>query len=79
MEVVGFGLFWIRVCSPGSWEGALEWINEVEPTGVEQPWTKHEGPNAGPVPCRNKPGHTHYMFECRLLDSLLEDIDGKRV
>lgn len=58
------GIVQAQVCSEGTYDEALEWINSENPAGTEANWGKDEAPGMAPVKCADDPMRTHYMFIC---------------
>jgi len=53
-----------QVCSTGTWDEALEYLQRKYPSGTLLNWQKNEKPEFAPLPCANGGGRTHYMFVC---------------
>jgi hypothetical protein len=62
--VTKFSIFNIQVCSTGTEDEALKWVQEFNPAGTSNNWQKSEQENLKPVPCANGGGRTHYVFSC---------------
>lgn len=53
-----------QVCSRGTWDEALDFIQRASPAGTSNNWQKDERPEVAPVACLDMPGRTHYIFTC---------------
>jgi hypothetical protein len=53
-----------RVCSDGTWDEALGWLQRTNPAGTQNNWQKNAAPNFEPLHCADHPERTHYMFTC---------------
>lgn len=58
------GLMDAQVCSEGTYDEALEWIQSTNPAGTSNNWGKNGGGNFAPIKCADHPERTHYMFSC---------------
>lgn len=58
------GLIDAQVCSEGTYDEALEWIQKNNPAGTSNNWSKNEEGAFAPVECADHPERTHYMFIC---------------
>lgn len=58
------GLLDAQVCSAGTYDEALAFIQGTNPAGTQNNWQKNEGGNFAPVKCADNPERTHYMFIC---------------
>jgi hypothetical protein len=58
------GLCDAQVCSTGSSDDALEWLEANWPAGTRNGWSKAEGDAYAPVKCAALTDRTHYMFHC---------------
>ena len=58
------GLLDAQVCSEGTYDEALEWINSTNPSGTNNGWVKNGEGKFAPVKCADNPERTHYMFIC---------------
>lgn len=54
------GVFDARVCSEGSYDEALEFLQRTSPAGTENNWQKHDEGTFAPVKCATHPERTHY-------------------
>jgi hypothetical protein len=59
-----YGLINAQVCSEGTWDEALDWIQRVNPAGTSNNWKKDERAEVKPVQCAQYPERTHYIFIC---------------
>lgn len=57
-------LFQCRVCSTGTWDEALEWLQLNHPPGTTTNWQKSTDTPCAPLTCSSDPTRTHYMFIC---------------
>ena len=53
-----------QVCSEGTWDEALAWIQRTNPAGTSNNWQKDGRPEVKPVQCADYPERTHYIFKC---------------
>lgn len=53
-----------QVCSIGTYDEALEFIQTLHPAGTGNNWQKNPDPLFKPVTCSEFPERTHYMFVC---------------
>lgn len=58
------GLLDAQVCSAGTYDEALEWLNKTNPSGTSNGWFKNGEGKFAPVKCDEYPERTHYMFTC---------------
>jgi len=58
------GVFDARVCSAGSYDEALEFLQRESPAGTANNWQKHDEGSFAPMKCKSHPERTHYMFQC---------------
>lgn len=58
------GIMDAQVCSAGTYDEALEFIQGTNPAGTANNWGKNEEGPYAPVPCADHPERTHYMFQC---------------
>ncbi len=58
------GIIDAQVCSEGTYDEALAYIQSQNPAGTENNWSKNEEGNFAPVKCASHPERTHYMFVC---------------
>lgn len=54
----------IQVCSEGTREEALEWLQENSPAGTTGNWQVDERKNVAPVQCADDATRMHYVFKC---------------
>lgn len=62
--IIKVGIFDARVCSVGSYDEALEFIQRKSPARTMNNWQKHDDGPYAPVKCETHPERTHYMFQC---------------
>lgn len=53
-----------QVCSTGTEDEALEWLQRTNPAGTTNNWQKEDRPEAAPIHCEKYPERTHYLFTC---------------
>lgn len=53
-----------QVCSAGTWDEALDWLQRTSPAGTQNNWQKDERPEVAPVQCAEYPDRKHYVFNC---------------
>lgn len=58
------GLLDAQVCSTGTWDEALEWLQTHNPAGTQLNWCKNTDVKYAPIKCAEHPDRTHYMFTC---------------
>jgi hypothetical protein len=58
------GLLDAQVCSEGTYDEALTFIQSVHPAGTSNNWQKNSKGKFAPVTCADHPERTHYMFLC---------------
>lgn len=58
------GLLNAQVCSEGTWDEALEWLQKKNPAGTSNNWQKDDRAEVAPVKCKDHPERTHYIFTC---------------
>jgi hypothetical protein len=63
-EITRQGFLQCQVCSTGTWDEALEWLQANSPAGTENNWQKDERECVAPVKCQDHPERTHYVFNC---------------
>jgi len=58
------GLLNAQVCSEGTYDEALDWLQKSNPAGTVNNWQKDERKEVAPVKCADDSKRTHYIFEC---------------
>lgn len=58
------GLLNAQVCSEGTYDEALAWIQKENPAGTSKNWSKNGEGAFAPITCKDHPERTHYMFIC---------------
>lgn len=58
------GILDAQVCSEGSYDEALEFIQSQNPAGTSNNWQKNGEGAFAPLKCADHPERTHYMFTC---------------
>jgi len=53
-----------QVCSEGTFDEALAWLQETDPAGTQNNWQKDERECVKPIQCDDYPNRTHYIFTC---------------
>jgi hypothetical protein len=53
-----------QVCSTGTWDEALEWLQYTNPAGTQNNWQKDERECVAPVQCEEYAERKHYVFNC---------------
>jgi hypothetical protein len=67
--VTRMSLLNIQVCSSGTYDEALDFVQSESPAGTRNNWQKIEETdenweNLKPCKCDDFPGRTHYLFVC---------------
>jgi hypothetical protein len=52
------------VCSSGTEQEALAWVQACNPAGTQHNWQIDERPIFRPIPCQDGGGRNHYCFSC---------------
>lgn len=58
------GILDAQVCSEGTYDEALEFIQRQNPAGTSNNWQKNGEGAFAPAKCADHPERTHYMFIC---------------
>jgi hypothetical protein len=58
------GILDAQVCSSGTYDEALDFIQRTNPAGTQNNWMKNEEGDFAPITCADNPERTHYMFTC---------------
>jgi hypothetical protein len=64
-EVTSVRVLMMQICTERSEQEALAWLRREHPSGLEtDDWQICRGQGTDPVPCRDHPTRTHYLFAC---------------
>ncbi len=58
------GLFDAQVCSEGTYDEALEFIQTTHPAGTQNNWQKNAAGKYAPIQCEKYKERVHFMFAC---------------
>jgi hypothetical protein len=58
------GIFNCQVCSAGSIQEALEWLQYNHPAGTQNNWKIDDRDCVKPVKCNSDDKRKHYVFTC---------------